>query len=317
MSGDPTYDARLAEAGDWIVRLEAADVEDLLAFDAWLAATPENARAYDAALAVWNEYGRNAGAVDEALRATPARHPMTRRAWMAGGAIAAAAAAAVVVLPQLQTAEAPQTYATARGEHRTVRLADGSTIELNGDTRITVAMARKARNVTLAGGQAVFDVAPDRDRPFVIAAGDRAVRVVGTQFDVRRREGKLSVTVARGVVEVAPTAGGQGAAYRLRPGQRLDHQEGAPVARVIAAAPEEVLAWRTGRLVYRDQPLSVVVADLNAHFKTPVRIEDPALAATSISGVLILDDEAAVIRRLALLVSAEPVRSSSGVILRR
>ena len=61
------------------------------------------------------------------------------------------------------------------------------------------------------------------------------------------------------------------------------------------------MSWRTGRLIYRDQPLGDVVADLNQQFATPIALEDPGLAATRVSGVLVLDDQDAVIRRLALL----------------
>jgi transmembrane sensor len=126
------------------------------------------------------------------------------------------------------------------------------------------------------------------------------------------------VTVARGAVEVGPSGQGLGAAYRLHPGQRFDHLEGAREAHVDAVAADDVLGWRTGRLVYRDQPLSEVVADLNAQFREPISIEDPKLAETPISGVLVIDgNESAVVRRLALLVSATAVRSGSGVVLRR
>jgi len=170
--------------------------------------------------------------------------------------------------------------------------------------------------VTLDEGQAVFDVAHDARRPFVIAAGDRTVRVVGTQFDVRRRDGRLSVTVARGAVEVRPADGAPGRAYRLHPGQRLDHQEGQAGVSVAAAEPQEVLGWRSGRLVYRGQPLADVVADLNQQFATPIRIDDAALAAAPVSGVLILDDQDAVIRRLSLLLPISAVRSDQGVVLK-
>jgi transmembrane sensor len=313
-------DARLTGAADWVVRLQSDGLapEDALAFDAWLEASPANARAYDAALATWTAYGREAAAVAEGLRTRRGPRPLTRRFYLGAGAIAAAAAVAVVALPMLQPQPAARTYATAKGEHRTVTLADGTRIDLNADTRLTVRLERGARQVTMDEGQAVFDVAHDTRRPFLVAAGDRTVRVVGTQFDVRRRAGKLSVTVARGAVEVRPSGQALGAAYRLHPGQRFDHVEGAREARVDAVAADEVLGWRTGRLVYRDQPLSEVVADLNAQFRQPITIEDPKLAATPISGVLVVDgDESAVIRRLALLVSARAVRSGPGVVLRR
>ncbi|WP_334164678.1 FecR family protein [Phenylobacterium sp.] len=312
-------DAARSEAADWIVRLQADDLTeaDALAFDAWLRASSAHVRAYDAALAVWDEFGAGGAEVERALKPARVRPQPSRRFYLAAGAMAAAAAVAVVVAPGWRPEPPPAGYMTANGEHRTIALADGSTIELNAGTRLSVALGRHERRVVLDEGQAVFDVAADPRRPFVIAAGDRMVRVVGTQFDVRRRDGRLSVTVAEGVVEVRPAGEAAGRAFRLRPGQRLDHVEGSPDARVVAAAPEEVLGWRAGRLVYRDRPLGEVVADLNQQFPTPIRLEDPSLAATPISGVLILDDQDAVIRRLALLVSVSAVRSGDGVTLRR
>jgi transmembrane sensor len=314
-------EARREDAAAWVVRLEAGDLgeTEAVTFDAWLSASPENAAAFDAALAVSHTYAAAGPVVAHQLsqrRAIPRRPDMGRRAAIGFGAMAATAAFAFVLAPEFTGGET-QTYATAKGERRTVRLADGSTIDLNGGTRLSVSLGRDARHVTLAEGQAIFDVAHEARRPFFVAAGDRTVRVVGTQFDVRRLAGKVSVTVARGAVEVRPADGAPGKAYRLHPGQRLDHQEGAAVVQVATAEPNEVLAWRTGRLVYRGQPLSEVVTDLNQQFATPIRIEDPALAATPISGVLVLDDQAAVIRRLALLVPISAVRSGSTVVLKR
>lgn len=311
-------DARREDAAAWVVRLEAADLGDAeaLAFDAWLSASPENALAFDDALSVSQAYADAGPAVATQLSARRVAPRPDRRALMGFGAAAAAAVVAVVAAPQL-AGPATDTYETAKGERRTLRLDDGSTVELNGGTRLTVRFARDGRYVTLAEGQAIFDVAHDARRPFLVAAGDRTVRVVGTQFDVRRLAGKLSVTVARGAVEVRPSGGLDGKAYRLHPGQRLDHVEGGAQSRVASAAPEEVLGWRSGRLVYRQQPLREVVEDLNQQFSTPIQIEDADLAATPISGVLVLDNQAAVIRRLALLVPISPVRSGAGVILRR
>ena len=316
-------DARREDAAAWVVRLEAGDLDDAeaVAFDAWMSAKPQNAAAFDAALSVSQAYAASGDAVGDALSARRAsRTPQTtdhgRRAVVGMGAVAAAAAVAMVIAPQFAAAES-ETYVTAKGERRTVELADGSTIDLNGGTRLSVTLTHNARQVVLDQGQAVFDVAHAARRPFTIAAGDRSVRVVGTQFDVRRLDGKLSVTVARGAVEVRPAGGATGRAYRLHPGQRLEHDEGAVVAQISPAQADEVLGWRQGRLVYREQPLSEVVADLNQQYAIPIRIEDPVLARTPISGVLVLDSQSAVIQRLALLVPIRAVRSDTSVILRR
>lgn len=309
---------RRETAADWVVRLQADDLgeADALAFDAWLQASPANGRAYDQALAVWTAYGQDAGRISDALARRPAARITRRQAWFAAGAMAAAAAGAMVLLPQFQPPKT-EVYATGVGQHRTLTLADGSTLAMNAATRLSVTLRRDRRDVTLDRGEVIFDVAHDARRPFEIAAGDRTVRVVGTQFDVRRRDGELSVTVARGAVEVRPSEGAAGRAYRLRPDQRLEHSEGAPHVEVAAVDAQEVLGWRSGRLVYREQPLGDVVADLNHQFPTQILIEDPDLAATPISGVLVLDDQGAVIRRLALLVPIRAVRSEAGLILRR
>ena len=307
-------DDRHSAAAEWVVRLEAGvDPAEALAFDAWLQADIAHAGAFDAALQVSQAYARHRTQVIAALpqrRATPAQQ---RRGWLIGAA--AAAAAVVVVTPQMLT---PKTviYQTARGEHREVSLADGTTLQLNGATRLSVRLAGTLRTVVLDRGEAIFDVAHNPRRPFLVAVGDQTVRVIGTQFDVHRLSGKLSVTVVRGAVEVSPTEG-QGATYRLHPGQKLDHVEGQSQVRVAAVEPSEVIGWRVGRLILRDRPLGDVVDDLNQKFPVPMRIDDPQLAALPVSGVLVLDSQDAVIDRLALLAPVRAVRSDAGFVLRR
>jgi transmembrane sensor len=299
------------------VRLQSADLDaaEALEFDAWLDAQPANAAAYDAVVAVLDEVGAASGDILRELRTAPVRRPV-RRGWLAAGGFAAAAAVAVAVMPFSAVAPATQSFATVKGEHRTVRLADGSTVEINAGSRLSVTLTAHERRVALPQGEAVFDVAADPARPFLIAAGDRVVRVVGTRFDVRHRGESISVTVERGVVEVRPADGVSGRVFRLHPGQRLDTAQGAPAVQLSAADPQQVESWRTGRLIYRDQPLGDVVADLNQQFARPIVLEDPALADTRVSGVLVLDNQDAVIHRLALLAPIKALPSARGVLLR-
>ena len=312
-------DARRAQAADWVVRLQAADLsaDEAVGFDAWLADHPANPVAYDAALSVMLELQAAGAEIVRGLRAAPPRRARpARRGWLIAGGLAAAAAVALAVAPFGALIPATQTYATAKGQHRAVKLADGSTIELNAGSRLSVTLGRHDRRVVLPQGEAVFDVAADKARPFLIEAGDRTVRVVGTRFDVRHRGAQLSVTVERGVVEVRPADGMTGRIWRLHPGQRLDTAQGAPAAQLSLVDPTQVESWRTGRLIYRDQPLSEVVADLNEQFTRPIVLDDPALGQTRVSGVLVLDDQAAVIRRLALLAPIKALPSSHAVRLR-
>jgi len=307
------------DAADWVVRLQSPELseDEAVGFDAWLSADPAHAAAYDAALSVMLEVERTAPAIARGLAATRRpRRQAAARGWILAGGLAAAATIALAVMPFGALRPATQDFTTAKGQQRTVRLADGSTLQINAGSRLSVTLGRHERGVVMAQGEAVFDVAADRARPFTIAVGDRTVRVVGTRFDVRHRGDQLSVTVERGVVEVRPAGDAPGRIWRLHPGQRLDTAQGAAAVQLSAVDPQQVESWRTGRLIYRDQPLGDVVADLNQQFPTPIILEDPALAQVRVSGVLVLDDQSAVIRRLALLAPIKALPSGQAVLLR-
>lgn len=311
----------LQEAADWLTRLQQPEVDetDWLAFDAWLS-EPGAQEAYDAIQAVDEEIFQRGSAIRGEL-AEPRRVAAKRGftidwRWLGGlGAAAAAAAVAITVAPWGELLPQPDTlYTTAKGESRTLQLADGSRVDLNTDSHISVRLEKDARRVTVHDGQALFDVAHDSDRPFLITAGDETVRVVGTRFDVRRRDGQLSVTVLRGLVEVSTD--GEDTPVRLRPGQMLEHVEGASGVSVRAVAAEDQVGWRSGRLVYRDQPLGRIVSDMNHYFERPIRLEGENTATLRFSGVLIVDGQDAMVRRLTSLMPISATPTDDAIILR-
>ena len=312
---DATRDA----AADWLLRIRRpeADEGDWLAFEAWLAASPDHAAAYDAVLAVWEEVGAAAPALKANLAedGTGGVGPRIRasRRWAIAAGLAAALAVAVV--PWRDVTAPTTVYATGQGERRTVTLADGTRIDLNAASEIRVKLTSRERHVVMTDAEAVFDVTRDPGRPFVIESGDLTVRVLGTQFGVRRRNGEVAVVVARGVVEVRPAVDEPGPRVRLTPGRRLDHVEGAIQSHVSDADPEEVFGWRSGRLIYRARPLSEVVADLNRYAKTPLRLADARTGEIRFSGVLILDDEQAIVRRLVALAPITSVPTEDSILL--
>ena len=313
----------MADANAWLVRLQRDDVsgDDALDFEIWLAADAGNAVAYRRALALWHEFEASADAVlatladdGRKLRAEVRRGP-TRR-WLAGaGGFAIAAGLAVAVVGPMVSEPSVQTYATGKGQHQRVTLADGSVVDLNAETRLSVSFSGKARQVTLGDGEAIFDVVHDAARPFTVAASSHTVRVVGTQFDVRNRGDDLSVTVARGKVEVRPTAS-SGRTFLLTPGQRLDVNRSG-TGSLSAVDPQEAFGWRSGRLVYRAEPLANVVADLNRQYVQQIEVSDPQLGKMPITGVIVLDGQAAVITRLSLMLPIRSVPSAEGLQLLR
>ncbi len=316
-------DDATAEAAAWLARLQRDGVteDDGLGFEAWLAASAANRAAYRHALDVWQAFELGADDILAEL-ATQSRRPapraaLTRRWMMGAGGFAVAAGLAVAIMPAVIAQSTVQTYATGKGQRQRITLADGSVVDLNAETSLKVSFARSGRRVVLGEGEAIFDVAHDERRPFTVEASNRVVRVVGTQFDVRNRQGELTVTVARGKVQVRPIAAApSGRAFLLTPGQRLEiDRTGA--AQLKAVDPQETFSWRAGRLVYRDQPLSDVVDDLNRQFVEQIEIGDAELGRTPITGVVVLDDPQSVIARLSLMLPIRSVPSARGLLLLR
>jgi transmembrane sensor len=322
-------DAEIAEAAiDWLVRLQGETVteRDWLDFDAWLTASPVHAQAYDAVLAFDYRLDLDARLAQDAPVSAPLSAsnvvPLrrARRAWLwsAGAAIAATFVAGAILLPNSGLMGVHETtYSTGVGERRTIALEDGSRIEMNAASRLTVRFERNARRVHLGDAQAYFDVAKDSSRPFLISAGDTQVRVVGTQFDVRHRDGQVAVNVQRGLVEVRPNLPSDAASFRLRPGQGLSHRKGRTAdARLSTVAVEEVAGWRQGRLIYRDQPLSQIAGDMNRLFPRPVKLGDAEAANMRLSGVLIVDEQDAMVDRLSHLLPVRTTTTKDAIVIR-
>eukprot|EP01041_Mallomonas_annulata_P026438 gene26438-47760_t len=155
---------RSERAAAWVARLEADGLGDAeaTAFDAWLCASSENAAAFDAALAVSHTYAANAQQVARAVSQRPVvRSGMDRRYFVGGAGIAAAAMVALVIAPTIVAPSATTTYVTAKGEKKSVTLADGSRVDLNAGTQLSVTLNRRVRAVSLDEGEAVFDVTHD------------------------------------------------------------------------------------------------------------------------------------------------------------
>lgn len=283
----------------WHVRLgsDAAQEADWLEFETWLGEAPAHARAYEAVEALWSE-------LDAAPTTSGAGNvvPLRRRsaplaAWIS--AVAACLVAAVFVALNFTDLGTPtRTYETAHGERRSITLADGSQLTLNGDSRISVRLGRHARQVTMADAEAVFDVAKDPQRPFLIEAGDRQVRVVGTRFNVLHRDREVAVTVQRGVVEVRDLAdkGGPPLA-RLTPGRTLTHRVGASNDTIGDADPAAAMSWSEGRLIFRKVPLGDVAKVLNRSAETRIVVAD-AVRDMPVTAVLQIDRDEVMAQRL-------------------
>jgi transmembrane sensor len=317
--------ARAEAAAHWFARLqdEAATGGDWLAFEQWLAAAPENAAAYEKVEAIWVDLDRAGEAVAAALdaRVSLAAHRAgqvrpSRRGWLAAG-VGLAASLVVGVFAAANWPAPTETYVTTPGQTRQVALADGSKVWINAGSRLEIRLGRRDRQVRMAEGEAVFDVTPDPGRPFRIDTGDREVRVVGTEFDVRQRGDAFALSVRRGLVEVRPSGTSAAAPARVAAGMRLTHQRGAALSQVTAANADAAFAWTHGQLVYDAAPLSEVAADLSRSLGRPVRVADAATGRILFTGVLALDRADAIPRRMEAFAPVRAETHEGAVILRR
>lgn len=181
-------------------------------------------------------------------------------------------------------AYAGDSYGTAIGEQRLVTLKDGSRIRLDTSSRVRVRLRSSERQVELAAGQAFFEVAPDPSRPFVVRADGAAITALGTRFDVSRRSSGVEVTLVEGKVRVDGSAKNRKGSWTLKPGEQVMLSADLPAPRIRAVDAGSATSWTTGRLVFQGAPLSEAVAEVNRYSRRKVVLQDPKLAATTVSG---------------------------------
>jgi transmembrane sensor len=282
---------RLAEAGVWVARLHSGEPDKIAmaGVKQWLKAHPMNVRALELCTEIWEESAnlRRITPFETQPAAAPRRYRF----------LPVAAAALVLLLTAgafLWLAPAPD-LSTDVGEQRLVTLKDGTHVFLNTATRIAVKYDAHTRWVELKSGEALFDVAKKPTWPFIVKAGDRQVRAVGTSFVVRRDAMHTAVTLVEGVVSVSapgappvlnnsPTdAPPPPSAFTLTPGQRLTFLGGQ--ARLEVTPLDKAVAWRRGEIIFDDTSLADATAELNRYSKDKLVVEQPDARAVRVTGL--------------------------------
>lgn len=299
----------LEDATDWLFRLQAAPADAVLrqAHRDWLAADAAHRDAWLAVQRTWTVTGRMKADMAACADVAPfvprsLKQPVHRPKHRI--LAAAAALAACLALAQLAPRIWLQVEAdavTAAAENGVTLLADGSSITLGGASAFRADVAGGGgRRATLLRGEAHFQIAPDRQRPFVIAAGPVQVTVVGTAFDVSMDAQSVGVAVASGTVDVGigdgANKGGYSTVTRLNAGERVMIDRRTGQAMQARLAPGDVGAWRQGRLVVHDLPLPEAIARLGRYYRGEIVTLADGLERQRISGVFDLDDPARALR---------------------
>lgn len=302
-------------AAAWFAKLQqsSVDEESLEALREWRL-DPENDRAFLAIEKLWRDAGampRDAelgGALATAGGRTP-RPPVRTGLFAAAGIVGVSLA--MVGLGLFWPGRGGERYQTAVGEQSTVHLSDGSTLQLDTDSRVRVRWAPTRRLVALERGQALFDVAHDPRRPFIVTAGSTEVRALGTRFDVRRDDDHVSVLLLEGRVSVTRPGDARQTRWTLGPGQALTTNPGRvqPARTDVAAS----LAWTRGQLVFHEARLADVVAEANRYSLVRLAVaDDPRLNRVRVDGVFKPGDSAAIAAALADLYDLSASRDAKG-----
>lgn len=301
----------LEEASAWFVDFRVGDIDarSRQHFHDWLRRSPEHIQAYlDIAMTYAEVQAPDANAeldvtaLIDAARSTAdinvvsisgPRSTESARSSSSTKRILAIAASLVLIVAFASWQYAHrETYTTGVGEQRSLVLADGSTVQLNSRSRIRVRYTDHERRIELLEGQALFQVAKNKQRPFVVRSGDAHVRAVGTEFDVYRKHTGTVVTVVEGRVSIdfagsaqtpEPLATFDAPAILLTAGEQLNVGD-KRVAKPQVVNPSTAIAWTQRQLIFENASLDEVAEEFNRYSARPIIVDAQALDSFHVSG---------------------------------
>ncbi len=294
-------------AEDWMARLLAADcsAEERAAFEAWRAADPERMLAFAEV-----EYLHDSAAQladDPLLRAATraalrekAPSSRQRMAWVISAAAGLMAAVGLVIHLQgvYDTHAATGTRYASTTNVQTINLDDGTRLQLDAASTVTVRFDRNRRIVDLDNGRAEFTVAADPDRPFEVRAGNTVIHDIGTVFQVDRDARHVSVSLLDGRVEISGKHAGHAWQRQLEPAQKLRIDAGGEVGPITPFDVAAARAWPLGQLVFHQRRLEDLLAEANRYSAVQLRLGDASLASLRVSGSISTGDTQTLVKAL-------------------
>ena len=350
----PDFEAIEGEAARWLARLNADNVsdDDRVLFQEWRVASPRHVAAFDRLADAWTAFDKLG-----ALKPEERQEKEPRAGWFSSRPLNAlidgfrtfaivrpvaaySAAFSVFILaisPIVLTAvqfgpSQPEllVFQTDVGEQETVNLADGSSVFLNTASRIEVRYGASARDLRLLSGEAHFDVAKHKNRPFSVYAGDGVVRAVGTAFTVRLNDDAIEVTVTEGDVALATYSetrtgapDNQQTVNRIAPAPLTNLTAGhhaifsSEVEAVDPITDGEInrrLAWRQGMLSYAGEPLGHVIDDIGRYTDLKIVATDGGFEDISVSGHFKIEELDAIFDVFEVTFGLTVDRSEDGVV---
>jgi len=297
------------EAAEWFITLRDGDIteESYLKWQQWLGRSDANKQAFAKAECYWkqldnitnppwNDTGHDANNISSG-EDNLARAGRRSRFMVFAAAIAATILIALSVElfyhNDFSARAETTTYQTARAGHKIIKLADGSKINLGALSIVNVNYTRAVRHLTLVRGEAIFSVAKNKKRPFVVRVGTGSVTAVGTRFNIHSGDRNVTVTVLEGVVVVNPDLADNKTRTAPLPkvsaGRAVSYDNKGDISPVVKTNVAAAISWEKGMLVRVDTPLASVIADVNRYSAREIIIGDPALDNIRFTGTVLND----------------------------
>jgi transmembrane sensor len=318
---EDSHDAVNEQASAWVIRLQAQpSATDLERFEAWRAQGQLYSQAYELALAAWTAVGEHAASPrllamrrDALERARRASTRWDRRVVAAGVCFLILAPIAGLGWYKLRAHDELE-FQTRRGEQRVIVLSDGSRMSLDALSRVEVKYTSDVRGIELTSGRANFEVAKDVTRPLKVHAGPRTVTALGTVFTVEREPQEVVVTLVEGHVAVTSRDRPMNT-MEMRPRQQLRMTDSGTVTLRDGLDTAQALAWREGKLIFDNEPLTRVVARMNNYGATPIQVEGKA-NDLHISGVFKAGDTTAFVDAMQSYFALTAERQENAITIR-
>jgi transmembrane sensor len=287
------------------------------AFQAWLQQDVLNHQAYQEVEAYWQRLDGLSTLAQPQLNAARAlvRQKQIQRRWLLRQPLVLAASILFVVLavPFIRFSLDNGNYKTAKGEHKSIQLSDGSRIDLNTDTEVQVSYTFSDRKVKLEHGEALFTVQHDAEKPFQVLAAEGLIQDIGTQFNVYRQSDSVAVTVLEGEVSVTHQHSNRG--QNLIAGMQLTYGYDGRSQNTQDKDFTDVAAWREGKIVFKGQRLDFVLQQLARYHPVSLSASNTSLGSLKVSGSFPTEDLNLALNTIAASLPVSVIHQSSSSIV--
>ncbi len=324
------------QACDWIIKIEgdnSPSAEDINELKEWIARSPAHEAALVKLAAQWNQMDvLTALAVpNEVVKPNTAKEFAQKVKFVAVSLLVntyrlfttkyAVLPALMILLlvfyNDLEESPTPMmksdVFITSIGEHRKIRLNDGSTMWMNSNSQVSIEFSSTRRTINLLKGEAYFEVKKDQSRPFEVLTSSEILTAIGTAFSVHRHDGSIEVLVTEGIVEVAVirntleliplssetqpnqsqksqhASNSKEVVTSLKAGQSvlIETSSEQPIKSIQLLGSTEIvrqLSWTEGKLVFAGESLQEVVAEVSRFTTLKIEVTDPNIKNIRIGG---------------------------------